>query len=153
MHVCVVVSKWTHTDLLCACLYSYSEAGTVLQQVIEEMGERLVSVCVCVCTRNVDSSVVYLSCKCFFAFTHTHARTCTHMHTHMHMGAAGTTPLSTSSLASARQIPALWRRRGESNKAASQTVRFISAQGEDCGGCSHVELDPMAATSSGCSKK
>ena len=39
--------KWVDIDLLCACLYSYSEAASVLQ-VVEEMEGRLVSVCVCV---------------------------------------------------------------------------------------------------------
>ena len=70
---------------------------------------------------------------------------------HTHTGAAGTTPLFTSSVTPARQVPALWRRRGESITVASQTVRLISAQGEDRGGGSHVQLDPVAK-SSGCSE-
>ena len=41
--------KCVDIDLLCACLYSYSEAASVLQQVVEEMEGRLVSVCVCAC--------------------------------------------------------------------------------------------------------
>ena len=46
---CVCCGKRIDIDLLCACLYSCSEAATVLQQVVEEMEGRLVCVCVCVC--------------------------------------------------------------------------------------------------------
>ena len=71
---CVIIAyaccgKQMDIDLLCACLYSYSEAASGLQHVVQEMEEGLVSVCVCVCMS------VYLNCKCFFAHTHTHTHT------------------------------------------------------------------------------